>query len=121
MKSTTDSSNMLALSPEFHGAYNGLNTVIPGVILTVSSVSEAPEVDDSYKVELVVRALNFEYKLLIFPRLKSSSKMVEGDELAMTTSVLVLDPTVFCTCIEWRSKQILKIWEEHQITDPTDN
>ena len=113
IKYDADKSNRLALSREFHGFYDALSFDLPIVNLVFSSRSEQAVVDGRFKIELVVRVLNAEYKERVFSRLKSSSALVEGDELAMMTTVLVLNPIVFIKCLEWKSKQIQKRWDDY--------
>ncbi|TPX43268.1 hypothetical protein SeLEV6574_g05156 [Synchytrium endobioticum] len=116
-----DSNNRLALSRDLHGFYNGLNTQLPVMNITVSSVSEQPQVDGRYVVELLVEVLNKSYRNIIFPRLKPGPTIIYSSTLVAKSSVLVLNPTVFKTWIHWKSKQIDKTRRDyHDIISAVD-
>ncbi|KAI8904127.1 hypothetical protein EDD86DRAFT_92275 [Gorgonomyces haynaldii] len=107
-------SNRLALSRDMHGFFDGLNTGgLPVVKMSVVSVSPEPVVDGRYEVRIQIKVLTVDYKSNVFNRLKKGSKQVDGDDLAMTTSVLILDPNVFKKCMDWKEKQTQKQWDDY--------
>ena len=111
LKYDNDKSNRLALSREFHGFYDGLNIKIPFVNISVVNISKQKVTGDRYSVTLKITVLNAGCKEMIFSRLKPGSAIVPEDDLAMTTTVLILNPTVFKKCINWKFKQIQKLWD----------
>lgn len=112
-----DPNNRLALSREMHGFYDGLNVVVPVMNIFFESMSSAPVVIDRYEVKLIVRALNPEYGQRISSRLKEGS-IISPDRMEMKTSVFVQQPKVFRKCLEWKSKQIEKIWKGYYDMTP---
>ncbi|KAI8914553.1 hypothetical protein EDD86DRAFT_179991, partial [Gorgonomyces haynaldii] len=107
-------SNRLALSRDMHGFFDGLNTgKLPVVKMSVVSVSPEPVVDGRYEVRIQIKVLTVDYKRPVFNRLQPGSKQVDGDDLAMTTSVLILDPNVFKKCMDWKEKQTQKQWDDY--------
>ncbi|KAI8914643.1 hypothetical protein EDD86DRAFT_199792, partial [Gorgonomyces haynaldii] len=107
-------SNRLALSRDMHGFFDGLNTgKMPVVKMSVVSVSPEPVVDGRYQVRIQIKVLTVDYKRPVFNRLQPGSKQVDGDDLAMTTSVLILDPNVFKKCMDWKEKQTQKQWDDY--------
>ena len=112
-KFDTDKSNRLALSKDFHSFYDGINCTIPVFNISIHSVSDKPIVNGRYQVELLIKLINSDYKKKVFGSLKKESYKVENDDLAMITSVLILDPVVFRKCIEWKYKDIDDKWKEY--------
>jgi hypothetical protein len=108
-----DESNRLALSCEMHAYYDGRNVQIPVVNMSVLSVSEAPVVDNRYEVTLLVKVLNHEHKNLVLDRLKLGSAVYENNPLAMTTTVHIINPSIFKKCMEWKYKQIEAEWNNY--------
>ncbi|KAI9917793.1 hypothetical protein PsorP6_012463 [Peronosclerospora sorghi] len=97
-------SNRLALSAEMHGWYDALTVIIP--------VMNIPVVDNSFEIKVIVRALEPFSRKLISTRLKDGFVGLE-DPMKMRTSVYVVDPKVFCECIEWKRKYIPKLWQSY--------
>ncbi|KAF1334186.1 hypothetical protein FI667_g2043, partial [Globisporangium splendens] len=73
--------------------------------------------DDRYEVELLVKALDPDYDRCIVIRLKGGTVVLE-DSMEMRTCVHVKNPKIFCKCIEWKSKQIEKVWEDYYSMTP---
>jgi hypothetical protein len=112
MKYDTDPNNRLAMSRDFHGWFDALNTQTPVFLLTVESVSDQPVVEGRYRVGLSLTALNLEYAAKILGRLIEGSSKTENP-LVMRTYVHVTDPVVFKKCLEWKEKTIRKSWSEY--------
>jgi hypothetical protein len=106
----TDKSNRLAMSRDMHGFYDALNSYVPVLNLNMLSVSDAPVLDDRYKVILQVKVLTAAYRKTIFNRLKPGSAQT-NNPLVMNTFVHVLNPTIFRNCMAWKFRMIEKIWE----------
>ncbi|POM74381.1 Hypothetical protein PHPALM_8676 [Phytophthora palmivora] len=107
-----DKSNRLALSPEMHSWYDALACTVPVFNICVESVSQYPVINNRYEVKLIVRALDAGYGRLISMRLKEGA-IVSTDLLEMRTSVHVENTKVFRTCMEWKYKQIRKLWQDY--------
>ena len=43
---------------------------------------------------------------------------MHNDPLSMDTYVLVVNPKVFTTCMEWKFKQIEDMWKDYFDMDP---
>ncbi|KAH9109882.1 hypothetical protein LEN26_013919 [Aphanomyces euteiches] len=94
-----------------HRYFDGICLNFPLFKLDVDSFETQPSVDGRYKVNLKVTALTHECKDDVFGCLKDGSAPTE-DPLVMTTFVHVENPQVFGHCLEWKSKQIQKIWDD---------
>ncbi|KAJ3304418.1 hypothetical protein HDV03_002762 [Kappamyces sp. JEL0829] len=115
-KYAADKSNIIALSREFHGFYDALNTETPLFNLKFIGSSEYPETDGRYRVSLEMQVYSHEFTSLIFPRLREGSTNT-ANPLAKNTFVFVLNPGIFKTCMEWKHKKIIKQWEEYDSMD----
>lgn len=113
----SDKSNRLAMSRDLHGFYDALSSFVPAMNLNVLSVSDAPVLDDRYKVILEVKVLTADYKATIFNRLKPGSTHTDNP-LVMTTFVHILNPTIFRNCMAWKFRMIEKIWEDYYSMNP---
>ncbi|KAF1326483.1 Crn-like protein, partial [Globisporangium splendens] len=112
-----DQNNRLALSRDMHGFYDGLSVAVLVMNIFVESVSPSPVKDDRYEVKLLVKALDPDYGRRIAIRLKEGT-IVSEDSMEMRTCVHVTNPKIFCKCIEWKSKQIEKVWEDYYSMTP---
>ncbi|KAI9353447.1 hypothetical protein BDR26DRAFT_831739 [Obelidium mucronatum] len=106
-------SNRLALSRELQGFYDGLSTDIPTLNIQFVSCSDVPVLDGRYQVIIKISAIDAEYGNLIFNRLKEGSTAFINDPLSMETDVLVLEPKIFKTCLDWKFNEIEKIWKDY--------
>jgi hypothetical protein len=107
-----DPNNRLAMSRDLHGYFDGLNADIPLFLLEVVSISESIVVPpDRYRVDLAVVAWDKEAAEMIFWRLIEGSKST-SDPLVMHTFVYVTNTNIFRKCLEWKAKEIRKVWED---------
>ncbi|KAJ3010938.1 UNVERIFIED_CONTAM: hypothetical protein HDU68_001909 [Siphonaria sp. JEL0065] len=111
-------SNRLALSRELHGFYDELSTDVPTMNIKYISCSNATVTEGRYRVVIRVSAIDTEYGNIIFNRLKEGSTAVFNDHLSMETDVLVLEPKIFKTCLDWKFKEIEKRWRDYFDMDP---
>jgi hypothetical protein len=112
LKFENDENNRLALSRDFHGFLDELNTELPLVNIEFKNVSKNPVVENRYEVTILVKALDQESANALFWRLKEGSKKTD-DDLIMEASVYVLNPAIFKKCLDWKCKQIKKRWDDY--------
>ena len=97
-----DLSNRLALSRDMHGFYDALSTVLPVINIRPGFISDSPEIEGRYKVELLVEAINATYAQAVRNRLKDGSTVTD-----------TLNPSIFEQCISWKAEQIDKTWSDY--------
>ncbi|KAJ3335733.1 hypothetical protein HDU91_002051 [Kappamyces sp. JEL0680] len=116
LKYNNDRSNRIALSQQLHGYYDAKSAALPLFNLKFIDASETAEYDGRYRVNLEIQAYNHESTSFVFHRLKEGSTATD-DPLVMKTFVHVLNPNVFKLCMEWKYKNINKIWKEYDSMD----
>jgi hypothetical protein len=107
-----DMNNRLAMSRGMHGYFYGLSTDVPLFNLSIYCISQQPDLDDRYRVDMIVTVIDQESAALVFNRLKEGS-VATDNPLSMLTYVHVLDPIIFRRCLEWKEKEISKRWKEY--------
>ena len=117
LKFDKDPSNRLALSREMHGFYDALSSELPILNIRPVFVSDKPEIEGRYKVELLVEVINAEYAQTVRNRLKDGSTVTDNP-LIFKTYVYVLNPSIFKQCINWKAKQIDKAWSDYYSMTP---
>ena len=111
-----DDNNLLALSSEFHDWFDGLNTHLQLPLLKVDyiSCSERMVLDDRYKVDVMVEAIDINCSTTIFPRLKEGSSRCE-DGTKMLTFVYVKNAKIFKKCLEWKAINTQRKWDKFRL------
>jgi hypothetical protein len=106
-----DENNRLALSSNMHDYYDGKNCIegAPLFNLEIVSVSEFPVLNNRYEIQLQVHLYKPEADKLVIHRLNSATLQENG---LYKVSIYVVKPKVFKLCLEWKKKEIEKIWSE---------
>ncbi|KAF0713452.1 Aste57867_4324 [Aphanomyces stellatus] len=94
-----------------HGWFEALNTDFPLFKIDVESY-EQQSVRQRHKVVLKVTAASPECKDEVFGLLQEGSERT-NDPLTMKTFVYVPDPKTFSFCVEWKSKEFQKKWDNY--------
>jgi hypothetical protein len=103
-----DPSNRLAMSRHLHGWYDGLSMSTSVFYLKYDCQSENQAVMGRFQVWFYVIAVDQEYANMIFNYLENYE--VTDNPLMVRTSVHIISPKVFEVCMNWKEKEILKLW-----------
>jgi hypothetical protein len=112
-KYENDENNVIAMSPDLHGYFDGLGTLnkCPKFLLKYVTCSPQVVYEGRNQVQLCARAIDAEAARVIFPKLLEGSRKTDN-ALEMNVSVYVKNIVTFKFCLDWKMRNTLSRWKE---------